>query len=263
MDLVYLKAYTSIGLFNTNFKEQRHLDALFLFFEWRIGSSMRRRGPRPLKECRTMRLDILAEAVSMVVNDRWNTRAWILQEAFSSSGNMILLFPQGENIDLRQWSLICHDSSLTEMAIRLDILQECLSQSRSFFISPQYRHVKIKDPNWHQTLEKLRWFHPKPKVSHSFNFWLDGNKPRRTCNAAVAMSFLKSRQNDRMADRVAIIANLCDFSLRLNTSYLETSNHSLSVCIHLLAMMNGDFSLLSPEAYFIPKKLIPGKFCQN
>ncbi|KAH8589924.1 hypothetical protein B0O99DRAFT_676412 [Bisporella sp. PMI_857] len=263
MDLVYLKAHTSIGLFNARFIHQRHLDALFLFFEWELGSSMQRRGPRPLKECRTLHLDILAEAVSMVINDRWNTRAWILQEAFSSGRNMILLFPRGKNIDLSGWSLICHDSSLTEMAIRLDIVRQCLSQSRSFFTSSQYRHVKIKDPEWHKTLETLRWFHPKPKPSHSVDVWVNENKPRRTCNAAVAMSFLKSRQNDRVADRLAIIANLCDYSLRLNTSKLEASNHSLSVCIHLLAMMNGDFSLLSPEAYSIPRKPVPIEPRQN
>lgn len=72
---------------------------------------------------------------------------------------------------------------------------------------------------------------------------------RRTCNAATALTFLKSRFNSCPADRVAIVANLCDYEVRLNTVELGKRFKSLSTCILALALMNGDLSLLTPESF--------------
>ena len=261
MDYVYVNAQVSIGLFQARL-EQRHLDALLLFFEWRIGSSMRRRGPHPLKRCRKLQIDTRAEPLSILVMDRWNTRAWILQEAFASAGNMILLFPRGETIAVRGWSLICHDLSLTEIGIRLKIVQECIKQSAGFLTPRSGSGIPVRLPKWAETLERLSWFQPEPSGSHMFNFWIGNSKPRHTCSAAVAWSFLRHRDNDRVADRLAILANLCNFTLRLNTVALEKSQNRLSVCIFALAIANGDFSLLTPESYHVPRGLHIGMFFQ-
>lgn len=261
MDYVFARAHVSIGLFQAML-QQRHLDALLLFFEWKIGGNLKRRGPRPLKQCRNLRLDTLAEALSIVAEDRWNTRSWILQEAFVSGGYMILLFPRAKDVSVKGWSLICHDRSLTEISIQLDILQSCLEQSSAFFTSSPQTRISTKLPRWAETLDQLRWFQPKDKLPHSVNIWINDFKPRRTCNAAMALCFLKRRNNDRVADRLAIIANLCNYRLRLNTVKLEKSQSRLSVCILALAIANGDFSLLSPEIYYVPRELNISKFAQ-
>ncbi len=223
---------------------------------------MRRRGPHPLKQCREIQIKTLAEALSILVLDRWNTRAWILQEAFVSAGKMILLFPRGEKIAVRGWSLVCHDLSLTEIGIRLGILQECINQYTGFLTSRSGSSIPIRLPKWAETLERLSWFQPEPSGSHIINIWIRGSKPRHTCNAAVAWSFLRHRDNDRVADRLAILANLCDFTLRLNTVALEKSQNCLSVCIFALAIANGDFPLLTPESYHIPRGLHISTFFQ-
>lgn len=259
MDYVYVNAQISIGLFQVTL-EQRHLDPLFLFFEslkQRIGSEMRRRGPSPLRKCRFLKLESLleslAEALNMVAMDRWNTRAWILQEAFASAGKMVLLLPRAKGIVIKGWSLVCHDLSLTEIGIRLANLQRCVMESAACLMPKPGSTFTVKPPKWAETLERLAWYHPKPSGYHRFDFWLNSNKPRPSCNAAVALSFLKHRDNDRVADRLAILANLCDYSLRLNTWELEKSQSRLSVCVLALTIANGDFSLLSPESYRIPR----------
>lgn len=96
-----------------------------------------------------------------------------------------------------------------------------------------------------------------------FSFWIGNDKPRRTCNASVALSFLKHRDNDGVADRRAILANLCGYSLRLNTVELERSQSRLSVCTFALNIANGDFSLLSPESYHIPRGINISMFVQT
>ncbi|RDW71004.1 hypothetical protein BP6252_07567 [Coleophoma cylindrospora] len=252
MDIVYQRAHMSIGLFRTTFAEQRHLDALLLFFEMLVGTSFQKRGPHPLRACRTLRLDVLAEALKMILEDRWNSRGWILQEAFSASGRMTILFPASKGTSVKGWSLVCHDLSLTELAIQLDVLRSCLAKSREMIIA---RKFKLDVPDWDKTMESLRWFHPAEQLSHSFDFWINGDKTKRSCNAAVALSFLRTRDNDRIADRLAIVANLCDYSLRLNTIKLHETEHSLSLCIYVLALLNGDFSLLPPETYNIPRNI--------
>ena len=262
MDYVYVNAQISIGLFRATL-EQRHLDALLLFFEVDIGSKVRRRGPRPLINRRSLHIGTLAEALSKVAMDRWNTRAWIFQEAFASADKMILLFPRAKDVAVKGWSLICQDLSFTEIAIRLEILQKCMKQSAGFFTPRPGNSLPVRPPDWAETLERLDWFQPEPQGNHFVDFWIGGSKTRRTCNAAVACSFLKHRENDRVADRLAIVANLCDYSLRLNTVELEKSQHALSVCIFALAIFNGDLSLLSPDSYHIPHGLHFGMFVQT
>ena len=224
---------------------------------------MPRRGPHPFKKCRNLHIDTLAEALSIVAMDRWNTRAWIFQEAFASAGSMILIFPRAKEVAVKGWSLICQDLSFTEIAIRLDILQKCMKQSVGFFTRKPGNSLPVRLPDWAETLKRLDWFQPEPRGHHLFNFYIGGSKNRRTCNAAVAWSFLKYRENDRVADKLAILANLCDYSLRLNTVELEKSQNILSVCIFALAIANGDFSLLSPELYHTPHGLHFGMFVQT
>ena len=194
--------------------------------------------------------------------DRWNTRAWIFQEAFASAGNMILLFPRAKEVAVKGWSLICQDLSFTDIAIRLNILQKCMKQSAGFMLKPR-NSLFVMLPEWAETLKRLEWFQPEPQGFHLVNYWINGSKPRRTCNAAVAWSFLKHRENDRVADKLAILANLCDYSLRLNTVELEKSQNVLSICILALAVANGDLSLLSPDSYHIPHGLHFRMFVQT
>jgi hypothetical protein len=68
-------------------------------------------------------------------------------------------------------------------------------------------------------------------------------EPRLVCNAAQSIRYLRDQTNSEVADRLAIIANLCHFERRLNTRELE--GRSLSACILVLALLNGDLSLFS------------------
>lgn len=107
MDLVYLGAHTSIALLHP-YLEQKHLDALLLICEVSHAQfSKKRRGQSRFEGCRALDLTNLTEAVSIIANDKWNTRAWVLQVNSSTkeSHNTItttddlhcrkLLFPAG------------------------------------------------------------------------------------------------------------------------------------------------------------------------
>lgn len=84
MDLVYLEAHTSIALMQTEL-QQKHLDALLLIYEYNHSRMIRKLRGRPaFSGCRKLDLNDLTDAVSLIVNDKWNTRAWVLQVGFQS-----------------------------------------------------------------------------------------------------------------------------------------------------------------------------------
>ncbi|PMD65190.1 uncharacterized protein K444DRAFT_216021, partial [Hyaloscypha bicolor E] len=68
---------------------------------------------------------------------------------------------------------------------------------------------------------------------------------RPICNIAEALQFLGSRKNSRVPDRLAILANLCDYSLRIDTTKVQHPRFSLSVAVFTMALINGDLSIFA------------------
>lgn len=280
MDHVYLRAQTSIGLFHAQL-QQRHLDCLLVLYEYRFGTAIRkRRGRRVFQGCRTIHQKTVWDAMSMIANDRWNTRAWILQEAFVSSGNMVLLFPKA-NVKVNGWLLVCHELSQSDLAIRLDVIQQCLGICMTY-LQPALRgaltqkvsakNSKSQDPptghsrshfgdleHTRMTIKRVQLFHP-PAPDHSRGLILNSTRPRRVCNAAVAMNYMQLRDLFRAADKLAIVANLCGYIVRLDTTELAKTQQSLACCILTLALANSDFSLLIPQIYHPISFTQPGMF---
>jgi len=60
------------------------------------------------------------------------------------------------------------------------------------------------------------------------------------CIAAVALSYLRTRGNTHIPDRLAIIANLYNYDYRLNTIKLEKNHRYLGACMLALALINCD-----------------------
>ncbi|KAI1389582.1 heterokaryon incompatibility protein-domain-containing protein [Hypoxylon trugodes] len=276
MDYVYLRAHTSIGLFRAQL-QHKHLECISLAYESQMSRFQKRRGRRPLRGCLKVNIMVMCEAVSMIINDRWNTRAWILQEAFASSGNMVLLFPRADNVNVPSWLLICHELSQSELAMQLDTVQSCLRICAPM-IQPMVssilytkengarkygagREKRFKDQNAlgnadeiRETVKRINFFHPV-SPTQSGKLWINNSKPRRTCNAAMALTYLQMRDLERVADKLAIVANICNYDFRVNTSELDKTESRLGPCIMALALANGDFSLLVPQMYRTPEDI--------
>lgn len=202
MDLVYLRARSSIVLLRTRL-QQKHLEYLSVTYESRIKPRSRlRREKSSFPGCRTIEVEIMRQTVSMVVNEKWNTRAWVLQEAFPSSGNMALLSPKADKVDVRGWMMVCHEASRSEIAILLDTIQNCIAicgrmiqplltralnthKAKTSRPGPPGRKTKReenKDPDpdeiWTMT-QRIRFFHP-PAPNSGASFWANGSKNKRT-----------------------------------------------------------------------------------
>lgn len=99
-----------------------------------------------------------------------------------------------------------------------------------------------------KTFYKLEYLSPLP----DFRLGAVSFDHRTSCNALEAIQYLAVRNNSRTPDQLAILANLCHYPIRLNTTKLESDLFSLSTCILALAILNGDLSLLvgvTPEEW--------------
>ncbi|KAH8664370.1 heterokaryon incompatibility protein-domain-containing protein [Xylariales sp. PMI_506] len=269
MDLIYQNAHTCIGLLNTSW-EQRHWDAISAECEAFIGQhNPHRRGTRPSAErysrARKGYFNDLCEAVFGLLFDRWNTRAWILQEAFVSADRMFLLFPRNE-VNTEGWHLVCNEKSMSEVAVNLDMIQHTLEGKVFPLLNMVQTSEQGEAPRSDNStkgfltpkviLDVARYFYPRAMDSYG-RIGVGSVNIRRRCDAAAALAYLNRRQLFRVADRIAIFANLCGYEERLNTVELEKSGHSLSLCILALSVANGDLSLLAPEMYKIPSGYSP------
>lgn len=233
MDLVYEQATHAVALLNTCIVKQTHLTALFKAIENETFNE-------------ADELFSAIEVLELLMNDDWHSRAWCFQEAAAAGPDMTLL--------------IRHDLSLVvpsnagasmritgEIEITLDELSHaacCIAAWTHPMADPFV--VRTLDTADHKQIETV-----SDKLLHAGPISFHENPDQRyACNAAQAMNLLVHRKHSRVPDALAIIANLCNYSIRLNTMALETvektanQSFSLAVCAYTLAIANGDLSLL-------------------
>ena len=218
MDQVYYRANLSLGLLNTIIETQLEMDALVTLYEWRSFGTEEEK---------------LAGAALMhrLSQDRWYNRSWIFQES-SLSSNLILLIrhapsvrnPLGQGIP-------------GEVKISFTELHRCATTISKFLQDPTRRPL-LDDL---RQMEEIEWW-----AASSFpEIKTPGFSTKRiACSAAEALHHLEFRKNSRTADRLAIVANLCHYHSRLDTTILNTKETSFSICLLALSILNGDTSLL-------------------
>lgn len=291
MDMVYSRAFFSIGLFQTGFKDQDDLDAFCTLGQgdFRGDGFLLRPGRCKPPLATFVDEQAFVDMLHRLSNERWLSRSWIFQESFASAGEMVILMPKPEAQLLSTYgrNILCNDLSTTEVAIKFDLLDQVLKKAVTYFNDDLNKDVlhfygldcskrgfahlrelellrreamnsiirrgdeEVKKPeNWSAKLALLGRLYPEvlttttlPRISYGIPVHF------RPCNAAVALSFLVDRHNSVPADRLAIVANLCDYHVRLDVMKVHRSSLPMSACIFMLAFMNGDFSLVCPDSY--------------
>lgn len=201
---------------------------------------------------------------------------------------MIILLPKPETESLSTCGrdVFCNDLSTSEVAIKFDVLDSVFKRAAMYFDKDldkrtswihcqdlskrgfaQLRETKILrrqevrakvqkgdevelPQDWPKALTLFGRLYPEVLISTNLpqiGGYVPTNFP--LCNAAMALTFLANRHNSIPADRLAIIANLCGYQVRLNVAQIAKSDLPLSACVLMLALMNGDLSLLCPESY--------------
>ncbi|KAK4869146.1 hypothetical protein LT330_006146 [Penicillium expansum] len=219
MDLVYENAPISVGLLTCFIQTQGQINALEQFLTDTVD----------FKKEQSDLLDVL----TILANDEWFTRAWTFQEAIASGDHMSILIrhkPDLKKNDRLMGKMTGEiELSLETLGFKATVRQENIDYLAKFGDDANLRKHRQE---LKKVLSKLHDICPQKIKGYIY----DG---------VTALQYLERRKNRRAPDRAAILANLCDYSQRINTIQAEEHQISLSVCLYLLCIMNGDLSLVT------------------
>lgn len=182
-------------------------------------------------------IEVLESVLIALTYDKWFERAWTLQESVSAGARMILLLgcqglQKSPHFGLTpgEFEISVWDFQNAMVNVRI-FIEEGLAAS----VWPDSRSA-INASNCADVL----WNYIPTIIPGS-----EPDAPHvRVHSAAQALTFLDNRFNSHFPDRLAILANLCDYEYRIKTEVLELPNSSFSICSLTLAILNGDMSLL-------------------
>ena len=185
-------------------------------------------------------IEALERVLEMLSEDAWFTRAWTLQEATSAGSKMLLLIacdPRLEKSD--EFGSVPGEIeiSIWEFHNAMILVRNLIENSlASGVLENTYLAISVSN------LADILFGYLPEIYPDDIN---DPNAPhRQICNASEAINCLRERKNSHFPDRLAILANMCDYEIRIDTRVLEMPQYAFSTCVLTLAILNGDTSLL-------------------
>ncbi|KAI0151876.1 hypothetical protein GGR57DRAFT_513848 [Xylariaceae sp. FL1272] len=252
MDIVFHRALVTAGLHDITITDSLQMSAISA-----IASAGTSRG----NSRRISTIEPIMHGLSFLqslLNDCWYTRAWVVQEALSAGSGLMIVLRRGNQVEQAAPEMpskvICLPVETVRQVIRG--LKNMLQQN--FLFNGQ---TLQRDGSRPQDLlrgagkisEAAEQLHPRLAREDSRHVILQviggySYGSRRTVDAAGALTLLKKRDCRNKEDLVAIVANMCGFDIRLDTRAVR-DHGSLREAIIALTLMNGNLSLLVPEAY--------------
>lgn len=185
------------------------------------------------------RREVLSVTATMrlLSQDRWLTRAWILQEFIVSGAFMTFLCRSTVQVPGDRFA--GPPGEVKFSMEELKFLKHSLTVYSQLSTMPNMFPKDEDDPNkllrdlsaasngftTRSTMAEMRW--------GSLAFNADG-----------AFNLLEGYENSRVADRLAILANLCGYKVRLDTDTLTAMEFGFATCFLTLMLLNGDISFL-------------------
>lgn len=164
--------------------------------------------------------------------DHWWTRAWTFQENYRGGLAMHLLISHSSTLESQKCSYSSLFGSIPgELRINSVDFHMVTARFALAFVPTTDDEKKAKET----VLRRA------PKYT-----WLLQNMDVGGCNvAAKAMSHriiedIKDRNLDKHLDRLAVVANCCQYSTRLNGQKLKDKVHSVSLSMLSLFLLNGE-----------------------
>jgi hypothetical protein len=251
MHLVYRRSEFPLGLLTTELVRQQHIDALNFAIRYSCGDSLLRDADaksegfsgipgreRPIHSF----IRNLAEVLKIMAHDKWLTRGWIMQEMVLAGEKMVFSMPCDTSLTKPDWGGDIDGELHFTLDQLVPIFDDVLSsdaKAREFdeFIPTMDKRLNVGQA-FYASYRKLRHI--------TLGTSADGDKSMsghyRVCNPLAAVLYLEGRSNSRHGDRLAIVGNLCDYAVRLNSTTLEKLRFGYSTCLLALMLLNGDIT---------------------
>lgn len=227
MDIVYQESRHPIAILQYCFESQAELDVFSSLFG------------RVDEMYTPDQIEVLYGVLSDISDDPWFSRAWTLQEATSAGASMMLLIGCP---GLDKSSSFGPIPGEFEISIRE--FQDCMAMAVVFI------EEGIEAGTWSDSSLAISALNCASEMWNLIPTIYSGSAERdsshrQQCTAAEALTLLEDRANSVFSDRLAIIANICNYEVRIDSKVLEQTDSSFSACALTLAVLNGDMSLLA------------------
>lgn len=243
MHLIYRSAQQVVAILNSQINTQAHLDVLASLgvaegHSFKVKSTA---DEKPLgKLLKTIPfLETAVELAEMIAADAWYTRAWTLQEAIVAALPLDLLIPYHSSLTAPDWAgSIQGEIILSEAVIEIGFVRTFLWRLKfgrdidhgGRILNLQHR-AKAVDSILRETIPNSKTYKAE-----------DMTLCRQT--AADAIWGIMHRNISEPSDLIAIVGNLCQSNIRLDTRRVCSQNFSFTVSLLALALLNGDMSLI-------------------
>ncbi|KAH8601968.1 heterokaryon incompatibility protein-domain-containing protein [Bisporella sp. PMI_857] len=179
------------------------------------------------------------ELTEILANDRWFSRAWTLQESLVAGGPLHFLIPCHSSLHRPKWlgpipqQLVLSESFINTCLANsfFNLLGARAAQKFNGYSELCFRGEKTKNV----LLDAIPAYKMSPQVAKYPQ--LARLSALDACNMLLDRGILES------SDLIAILGNLCQYQIRLDTSNISGAGLSFSICALALSLLNGDISL--------------------
>jgi hypothetical protein len=273
MDLVYENASLCLALLQCEITSQDQIAALAKAMDVSLHPVLNEEEWRKWIEYLDHKeLTAMAEVIKMITEDDYFSRAWIAQENTAANATILLLRCDSTLIRPESMGSLDGEIQLPLCEFRVacaklaGAFQNTIEKTVWYYerATAQYGEDDWFDDR-RRSFRHGRHFRRPPSIEQFkasiepdqqwqiyFQSFLSKSRGSRVarrhegryhCSAAEAIEFLSTKHNYEIADRLAIIANLCNYEVRLDAQKLKELGYNLAVSVFCLALLNGDLSL--------------------
>lgn len=234
MDLVYSQSKMSLGLLLATIETQRQLDCLAALLAQTVFDK-NSKAPRFNGRTDPKFIQGIREVLQIVMSDeRWE-RSWIFQEDHCAARRMKLLVRYRRDLQTTghfDFGSIAGELQIPLFLLRITITKFCLACKARGYAYDEYIIAPVKQYNIWNKIDRS---------SPETTFENKNGSPFWFQSASLGiLSDLEARESQQVADRLAIYANCCKFSARLDTVSVTRAGYCLSTCILALCLLSGE-----------------------
>lgn len=232
MDVVYRRSRCPVGVLSVPLTRQRHVNHLQKLLTGSLAEDVGDRHGRVQLLISFSKAYKVLQTLFRIMCDPWWTRRWIFQEEYCTSTAMQLLMP----IKPRDKKLDVADSKVDDLVIDTHLLR--LQATRFCIACESTQAFRSRRSHW-----QCRFVLRRAK---SYNMlrrygWMINDTGRNLAMSTRILADICRRSASVRSDTLAIMANCCGYSTRLDVEQLEAAGiRSLSLALLALFILNGE-----------------------
>jgi hypothetical protein len=237
MDLVYSLSKNSVAIINRHIGTRDELYILIMLMKGTYSKDIKRKGVRINSNGHLLSPTRCGEALKLIerlTSTSWWMRAWTFQEDYKAAVNMVLLISHHPSLEQLKRSKKIFGSVPGELCVkstnfRTEVTKFCQAYLNEF--CGDQKNVKVCKEILGRAGKYTILLREKSQ---------DGDDVFRKPMAPTILADIAVRQITKPWDRLAIVANCCDYGIRLNVDELRCRKFSHSLALLAQHLLNGE-----------------------